>query len=110
MRAGGFFQGYSSTVWAMVSLDSLGGLLVSALLKYTTATLKNFAAPIGSARTHTHLHAGLLTHARHAPRARLRRLHVAVTRGGYTRTSPTRATHAIHAICAAPASSAHAYT
>jgi len=31
----------------MVGLDSLGGLLVSLLLKYTTATLKNFAAPIG---------------------------------------------------------------
>ena len=31
----------------MVSLDSVGGILVSMLLKFTTATLKNFAAPIG---------------------------------------------------------------
>ena len=44
---GGFLQGYTPSVWAMVGLDSLGGLLVSMLLKFTTATLKNFAAPIG---------------------------------------------------------------
>ena len=47
LQANGFFQGYTTSVWAMVGLDSLGGLLVSLLLKYTTATLKNFAAPIG---------------------------------------------------------------
>ncbi len=47
LQSGGFLQGYTPTTWAMVSLDSLGGLLVSMLLKYTTATLKNFAAPIG---------------------------------------------------------------
>lgn len=40
-------QGYTPAVWAMVGLDSLGGLLVSLLLKYTSATLKNFAAPLG---------------------------------------------------------------
>jgi len=45
--ANGFFQGYSPWVWAMVGLDSFGGILVSLLLKYSTATLKNFAAPIG---------------------------------------------------------------
>ena len=47
LRQRGFFQGYTADVWAMVSLDSAGGLLVSMLLKYTTAMLKNFAAPIG---------------------------------------------------------------
>ena len=47
LREGGFFQGYTPGVWAMVSLDSAGGILVSMLLKYTTAMLKNFAAPIG---------------------------------------------------------------
>ena len=47
LRAGGFFQGYTRNVWAMVTLDSAGGILVSMLLKYTTAMLKNFAAPIG---------------------------------------------------------------
>ena len=31
----------------MVSLDSFGGILVSMLLKFTTSTLKNFAAPLG---------------------------------------------------------------
>ena len=31
----------------MVTLDSAGGMLVSMLLKYTSATLKNFAAPLG---------------------------------------------------------------
>ena len=47
LRRGGFFQGYTPGVWAMVSLDSVGGILVSMLLKYTNAMLKNFAAPIG---------------------------------------------------------------
>ena len=47
LRRAGFFQGYTPGVWAMVSLDSVGGILVSMLLKYTTAMLKNFAAPIG---------------------------------------------------------------
>ena len=47
LAKGGFFQGYNGGVWAMVGLDSLSGLLVSLLLKYTSATLKNFAAPIG---------------------------------------------------------------
>ena len=42
-----FSQGYTPSVWAMVGLDSLGGLLVSMLLKYSSATMKNFAAPIG---------------------------------------------------------------
>lgn len=40
-------QGYSKLVWAMVGLDSTGGVLVSLLLKYTSSTLKNFAAPLG---------------------------------------------------------------
>ena len=31
----------------MVALDSMGGLLVSLLLKHTTSALKNFGAPIG---------------------------------------------------------------
>jgi hypothetical protein len=31
----------------MVGLDSMGGVLVSLLLKYTSSTLKNFAAPFG---------------------------------------------------------------
>jgi len=47
LRAGGFFQGYTPLVWAMVALDAGGGLLVSMLLKYSSATMKNFAAPIG---------------------------------------------------------------
>jgi len=40
-------QGYSKLVWAMVGLDSTGGVLVSMLLKYASNTLKNFAAPLG---------------------------------------------------------------
>ena len=47
LASSGFFQGYSPAVFGMVSLDSMGGLLVSMLLKYTSATLKNFASPIG---------------------------------------------------------------
>ena len=47
LREGGFFQGYTPLVWSMVTLDSVGGMLVSMLLKYTSATLKNFAAPLG---------------------------------------------------------------
>lgn len=39
---GGFFQGYTPVVWSMVALDSMGGLLVSLLLKHTTSALKNF--------------------------------------------------------------------
>ena len=40
-------QGYSPPVVAMVGLDSLGGILVSLLLKHASTTLKNFAAPLG---------------------------------------------------------------
>ena len=47
LREGGMFQGYTRLVWGMLMLDSVGGVLVSLLLKYTTATLKNFAAPLG---------------------------------------------------------------
>jgi len=47
LREGGFFQGYSPVVCSMVALDSMGGLLVSLLLKHTTSALKNFGAPIG---------------------------------------------------------------
>jgi len=47
VRREGFFHGYTPLVWSMVGLDSAGGILVSLLLKYTTAMLKNFAAPIG---------------------------------------------------------------
>lgn len=47
LRNGGIFQGFSKLVWAMIALDSTNGLLVSALLKYTSAVLKNFAAPLG---------------------------------------------------------------
>lgn len=47
LKADGLLKGYNKTVWAMVGLDSLGGVLVSVLLKYTSATLKNFAAPLG---------------------------------------------------------------
>ena len=47
LREGGFFQGYTPIVWGMITLDSLGGLLVSILLKYTSSMLKNFAAPLG---------------------------------------------------------------
>ena len=47
IRDGGMLQGYTPIVWGMVSLDSAGGMLVSMLLKYASATLKNFAAPLG---------------------------------------------------------------
>uniref|UniRef100_A0A7S4BPF5 Sugar phosphate transporter domain-containing protein n=2 Tax=Chrysotila carterae TaxID=13221 RepID=A0A7S4BPF5_CHRCT len=47
IREGGLFQGFSRVVWATVTLDASNGLLVSALLKYTSAVLKNFAAPLG---------------------------------------------------------------
>mmetsp|Transcript_31645 Transcript_31645/g.78842 ORF Transcript_31645/g.78842 Transcript_31645/m.78842 type:complete len:273 (-) Transcript_31645:466-1284(-) len=36
IAADGFFQGYTPVVWSMVVLDSVGGLLVSFLLKYTS--------------------------------------------------------------------------
>lgn len=47
LRDGGLFQGFSKLVWAMIALDSANGLMVSALLKYTSVVLKNFAAPLG---------------------------------------------------------------
>ncbi|BFZ10769.1 hypothetical protein BsWGS_13808 [Bradybaena similaris] len=39
----GFFSGYDSVVWFVVSLQSLGGLLVAVVVKYADNILKGFA-------------------------------------------------------------------
>ena len=36
VRSGGFFQGYTPTVWAVILLQSFGGLMVAAVIKYAT--------------------------------------------------------------------------
>ena len=97
LKSGGFLQGYTPTVWAMVSLDSIGGLLVSMLLKCAsspmrmhTSTRLSMSTPppvpmpatattagIRQRPSHAHAHA----HA-HATTAGIRRRH--------SRTSPRR--------------------
>lgn len=44
VAAGGFFQGWSPIVGAVVAVNALGGLLVAFFLRYLDAILKNFAA------------------------------------------------------------------
>jgi UDP-sugar transporter A1/2/3 len=42
----GFFQGYNSVVWTVISLQALGGLVIAAVIKYADNILKGFATSI----------------------------------------------------------------
>lgn len=42
----GFFQGYNSIVWTVISLQALGGLVIAAVIKYADNILKGFATSI----------------------------------------------------------------
>ena len=43
VRLNGLFQGYNLTVWLVIALQGLGGLIVAAVLKYADNILKCFA-------------------------------------------------------------------
>ena len=43
MTTQGFFFGYTELVWTVVMLQSLGGLLVAAVIKYADNILKGFS-------------------------------------------------------------------
>jgi UDP-sugar transporter A1/2/3 len=43
---GGLFQGYTSLVWMVVMLQSVGGLLVAVVIKYADNILKGFATSL----------------------------------------------------------------
>lgn len=43
---GGFFQGYSPLVWAVVAINSIGGLMVAVVVKYADNILKGFATSL----------------------------------------------------------------
>eukprot|EP00922_Rhytidocystis_sp_ex-Travisia-forbesii_P017443 GHVS01026008.1.p1 GENE.GHVS01026008.1~~GHVS01026008.1.p1 ORF type:complete len:488 (-),score=80.55 GHVS01026008.1:243-1706(-) len=45
-KGGGFLQGYDATVWAVVVLQAVGGLIVAAVLKYADNILKCFGNAI----------------------------------------------------------------
>eukprot|EP01068_Selenidium_serpulae_P013286 Selendium_serpulae@DN5948_c0_g2_i1.p1 len=42
IREGGFFQGYSMLVWAVICIQALGGLIVATVLKFADNILKCF--------------------------------------------------------------------
>lgn len=42
----GFFVGYDSLVWLVIFIQSLGGLLVAAVVRYADNILKNFATSV----------------------------------------------------------------
>jgi solute carrier family 35 (UDP-sugar transporter), member A1/2/3 len=42
----GFFQGYNSTVWIVITLQALGGLVIAVVIKYADNILKGFATSI----------------------------------------------------------------
>lgn len=43
----GFFVGYSPTVWAVVIVQAVGGLIVAVVVKYADNVLKTFASSFG---------------------------------------------------------------
>ena len=43
VRHGGFWQGYSGTVWTVVTVQAVGGLIVATVVKYADNVLKVFA-------------------------------------------------------------------
>ena len=43
VRQNGFFHGYNAWVWATVSLQAFGGLVVAAVMRFGDNILKNFA-------------------------------------------------------------------
>eukprot|EP01050_Picozoa_sp_SAG11_P007272 SAG11_NODE_599_length_8269_cov_3.455080_7_plen_476_part_00 len=45
-EGGGFFTGFGALVWCTIVLESLGGLLVGFVLRYTDAMLKTFATAL----------------------------------------------------------------
>ena len=46
MERRGFFAGYTPIVWAVVSLQVLGGLVVALVVKYADNILKGFATSL----------------------------------------------------------------
>jgi len=43
---GGFFQNYNKTVWTVIALQGLGGLVIAAVIKYADNILKSFATSL----------------------------------------------------------------
>jgi len=43
---GGFFQGYTITVWCVILVQAIGGLLVAVVIKYADNILKGFACSV----------------------------------------------------------------
>jgi len=43
VQEGGFFQNYNKTVWMVITLQGLGGLVIAAVIKYADNILKSFA-------------------------------------------------------------------
>jgi UDP-sugar transporter A1/2/3 len=43
---GGFFQNYNATVWVVIALQGLGGLVIAAVIKYADNILKSFATSL----------------------------------------------------------------
>jgi UDP-sugar transporter A1/2/3 len=47
IREKGFFVGYSTTVWTVVVVQAVGGLIVAVVVKYADNVLKTFASSFG---------------------------------------------------------------
>ncbi len=43
----GFFVGYSKTVWTVIFVQAVGGLIVAVVVKYADNVLKTFASSFG---------------------------------------------------------------
>eukprot|EP00039_Didymoeca_costata_P019991 m.339652 g.339652 ORF g.339652 m.339652 type:complete len:349 (-) comp18899_c0_seq1:23-1069(-) len=46
VKQDGFFQGYTSVVWVVVTLQGVGGLVIAAVIKYADNILKSFATSL----------------------------------------------------------------